>query len=44
LEDATKGLQPVPEKMRLKMLVEMQIDILDGKRPSKLRLFFESAV
>ena len=24
------SLQPVPEKMRLKMLVEMQIEILDG--------------
>jgi len=27
------ALQPVPEKMRLEILVEMQIEILDGQNP-----------
>jgi len=26
-----RTLQPVPEKMRLKMLVEMQIEMLNGR-------------
>ena len=29
--DYTEELQPVPEEVRLKMLVEMQIKILDGQ-------------
>jgi len=30
LSRTVHGLQPVPEKMRLEMLVEMQIEILNG--------------